>query len=105
MRTLLVLSILCLFCPFASNAQDSKASPSPGHMTITGEVVIRIIVKNGHILDATCVKGSPILGKAAADWVKKNWKFSSDQTGTFTLPVTFHLNPKTGELKKERSND
>jgi hypothetical protein len=44
------------------------------------------------------VKGSPILGKTAADWAKKKWKFSSDKTGTFLLPVK--CTPKTGEVKK-----
>jgi hypothetical protein len=42
MRTLLVLSILCVFCPLASHAQDSKASPAPGHKTTTEEAVVQI---------------------------------------------------------------
>jgi len=42
MRTLLFLSILCLFCLLASHFQDSEASPSPGHKTTTEEAVVRI---------------------------------------------------------------
>jgi outer membrane biosynthesis protein TonB len=70
-------------------------SPSPPYppqalqMHIAGDVRVTIEVQGGNIVSASPSSGPPMLSSAAARWVRSNWKFAPDQTGTFTLPVTF----------------
>jgi outer membrane biosynthesis protein TonB len=70
-------------------------SPSPPYppqalsMHITGDVRVTIQVQAGNVVSAEPSSGPPILASAAARWVRSNWKFAPDQTGTFTLPVRF----------------
>ncbi len=52
--------------------------PQALQMHITGDVRLAITVSSGHI-------------SAAARWVRGNWEFAPDQTGTFTLPVVFQI--------------
>jgi hypothetical protein len=60
-------------------------------MHITGDVRLSITVSAGHITDVQAVSGPGILSSAAARWVRSNWEFAPDQTGTFTLPVVFQI--------------
>jgi hypothetical protein len=60
-------------------------------MHITGDVRLAITVSSGHITDVQAVSGPGILSNAAARWVRGNWEFAPDQTGTFTLPVVFQI--------------
>ena len=65
--------------------------PSPGQSPSPNrdQVRLRVTVKNGRIVSIAPISGPPALGAAAARWVKQQWEFAPDQTGTFTLPVVF----------------
>ena len=63
--------------------------PQALQMHITGDVRLSITVSAGHITDVQPVSGPGILSSAAARWVRSNWQFAPDQSGTFTLPVVF----------------
>jgi outer membrane biosynthesis protein TonB len=63
--------------------------PQALQMHITGDVRLQITVSAGHITNVEPVSGPSILSSTAARWVRSNWEFAPDQTGTFTLPVTF----------------
>jgi outer membrane biosynthesis protein TonB len=63
--------------------------PQALQMHISGDVRVTIQVSAGNVVSAEPASGPPILASAAARWVRSNWKFAPDQTGTFTLPVTF----------------
>jgi outer membrane biosynthesis protein TonB len=65
--------------------------PQALQMHITGDVRLAITVSAGHITDVQAVSGPGILSSAASRWVRSNWEFAPDQTGTFTLPVTFQI--------------
>ncbi|MBV8215262.1 MAG: energy transducer TonB [Verrucomicrobia bacterium] len=60
---------------------------NPSGKPIKPKAVVRIVVKNGVIVEITPVSGSPKATAAAIDFVKKNWEFSPEQSGTFTLPI------------------
>jgi hypothetical protein len=49
--------------------------------------VIRIIVKNGRIIEVTPVSGSAKAAAAAVDLVKKKWEFSASANLIVLLPV------------------
>jgi hypothetical protein len=55
-----------------------------------GQVRLKIVVKNGRIMEVVPLSGSPGLADSCARWVKKEWKFAASQTGTFILPFVFH---------------
>ena len=63
--------------------------PQALQMHISGDVRVTIQVSAGNVVSAEPASGPPILASAAARWVRSNWKFAPDQTGTFTLPVSF----------------
>jgi TonB family protein len=65
--------------------------PQALQMHITGDVKVTITVSNGNITDVQPSSGPPMLSSAAARWVRGNWKFAPNVSGTFTLPVTFVL--------------
>jgi outer membrane biosynthesis protein TonB len=65
--------------------------PQALQMHITGDVRLAITVSSGHVTDVQAVSGPGILSSAAARWVRSNWEFAPDQTGTFTLPVAFQI--------------
>jgi len=65
--------------------------PQALQMHITGDVRLAITVSSGHITDVQAVSGPGILSSTAARWVRGNWEFAPDQTGTFTLPVVFQI--------------
>jgi hypothetical protein len=65
--------------------------PQALQMHITGDVMLSITVSAGHITDVEAVSGPGILWSAAERWVRSNWEFAPDQTGTFTFPVVFQI--------------
>ena len=77
---MLVAMLLCCYIlpAIANNLKNPNREPA---------AVIRIIVKNGHIVEVTPVSGSQRATAASVEFVKKNWKFAPGQTGIFTLPV------------------
>ncbi|MBV9874568.1 MAG: hypothetical protein JO025_07550 [Verrucomicrobia bacterium] len=80
LRAILVAILLgCHILPAIAN--DLK---NPNHEPAA---VVRVIVKNGHIVEVTPVRGSQRATAAAAEFVKRNWKFAPGQNGIFTLPV------------------
>jgi hypothetical protein len=58
---------------------------------ISGQVILRIKVENGNIVNIEA-SGPPELANPASDWVKSKWEFSPKANGTFTLPATFNAN-------------
>ena len=74
-----------------SGQHDSIATKPPvvSPSVIRDPVRLRITVKNGRIVDIVPISGPARLGAASARWVKENWKFAPDQSGTFILPVVF----------------
>jgi hypothetical protein len=66
---------------------------NPSGNPVKPAVVVRIVVKKGAIVEITPVTGSPKAAAAAVDFIKKNWEFSPDQSGTFTLPVVLQQPP------------
>jgi hypothetical protein len=79
-RAMLVATLLCC-CILPAIANDLK---NPNHEPAA---VVRIIVRNGHIVEVTPVSGSQRATATAIEFVKKNWKFAPGQNGVFTLPV------------------
>jgi outer membrane biosynthesis protein TonB len=65
--------------------------PQALQLHVTGDIRLRITVSAGRITDVQAISGPGILSSAAARWVKKNWEFAPDETGTFTLPMTFQI--------------
>jgi hypothetical protein len=72
--------------------QRSPRPPYPSQALeqhIVGDVKIKIVVKNGEIINAEGT-GLPILVDPTVQWIKNNWKFAGAVNGTFTVPITFN---------------
>jgi hypothetical protein len=66
---------------------DTTTEFSFSNPEINAAAFIRIIVKDGRIIEVTPVGGSPSAGAAAADLVKKKWEFSASANLIVLLPV------------------
>jgi hypothetical protein len=55
---------------------------------VNAVALIRIIVKNGRMIEAAPVAGTPKVAAAAADFVKKKWEFAANQNLIVLLPVS-----------------
>lgn len=73
--------------PDISGVYDVATRFSFNNPGINAAALIRIIVKNGHIIEVTPVGGSPKIAAAAVDLVKKKWEFSPNQNLIVLLPV------------------
>ena len=80
LQAMLVAMLLCCYI-LPAIANDLK---NPNHEPAA---VVRIIVKNGHIVEVTPVSGPQKATAAAIEFVKRNWKFAPGQNGIFALPV------------------
>ncbi|HEX6563941.1 MAG TPA: energy transducer TonB [Chthoniobacterales bacterium] len=60
--------------------------------TEANRLIVTINVDHGRITNISVARstGNPKLDNAAIQWVKKNWVFSPDKTGSFRLPVIFN---------------
>jgi len=61
-----------------------------------GNVVLRLEIENGKLVDITVVSGPPTLAVPSARWVKQQWKFKSGTSGVFDLPISFRYQPGSG---------
>lgn len=56
---------------------------------VDGQVRIKMQVRNGRIVGADVLSGSPMLGYSAKQWILRNWKFRPEVSGVFTLPIDY----------------
>ena len=61
-------------------SENTKLDPAAAH--------IRIIVKEGRVIEATAVGASPAEAAAAVDLVKKKWQFTANTNLIAVLPFT-----------------
>jgi hypothetical protein len=73
--------------PDISGVYDVTTEFSFSSPDINAAAFIRIIVKDGHIIEVTPVGRSPAVGAAAADLIKKKWEFSASANLIVLLPV------------------
>jgi hypothetical protein len=73
--------------PDISGVYDMTSKFSFSNPEVNAAAFIRIIVKDGRIFEVTPVGGSPAVGAAAADLVKKKWEFSASANLIVLLPV------------------
>ena len=58
-------------------------------MGVEGKVQIKMTVRDGHIVEAKALSGNPMLGYSAKKWILQNWKFKSEISGVFTIPINY----------------
>lgn len=56
---------------------------------VDGTVRIKMQVRDGRIIEATALSGSPMLGYSAKEWIRRNWKFRPEISGVFTIPISY----------------
>ena len=56
---------------------------------VDGKVLIKMTVQNGRIVEAKTLSGNPMLGYSAKKWILRNWKFKSEISGVFTIPINY----------------
>ena len=54
-----------------------------------GKVRIKMKVRDGRIVEADALSGSPMLGYLAKEWILRNWRFRPEISGVFTIPINF----------------
>jgi TonB family protein len=60
------------------------------NLHISGDVVVRVQVENGVIMETTVIShSSPLLGDSAAYWLANEWKFKPSVSGVFTIPISY----------------
>ena len=60
------------------------------NLHISGDVLLRVQVENGVIMETTVVSHlSPLLGDSATRWVANEWKFKPSVSGVFTIPISY----------------
>ena len=73
--------------PDISGVYDLNTKFSFHPPKINASAVIRIVVKNGRMIEVAPVAGTPKVAAAAADFVKKKWEFAANQNLIVLLPV------------------
>jgi hypothetical protein len=73
--------------PDISGVYDLVTGFSFNNPNVDAAALIRIIVKDGRIIEVAPVDGSPKAAAAAVDLVKKKWEFSPKQSLIVLLPV------------------
>jgi TonB family protein len=56
---------------------------------IDGKVRIKMKVRDGRIIEADVLSGSPMLGYSAKEWILRNWRFRPEISGVFTVPIDY----------------
>ena len=57
---------------------------------IGGDVLVRVQVENGVIVETTVVShSSPLLADSATHWLANEWKFKPSVSGVFTIPISY----------------
>jgi TonB family protein len=60
------------------------------NLHISGNVLVRVQVENGVIMETTVVShSSPLLADSAAHWLANEWKFKPSVNGVFTIPISY----------------
>ena len=60
------------------------------NLHISGDVLLRVQVENGVIMETTVVShSSPLLGDSATRWLANEWKFKPSVSGVFTIPISY----------------
>ena len=60
------------------------------NLHISGDVVVRVQVENGVIVEAKVIShSSPLLGDSATRWLANEWKFKPSVNGAFTIPISY----------------
>jgi TonB family protein len=60
------------------------------NLHISGDVLLRVQVENGKIMETTVVsRSSPLLADSASRWVANQWKFKHSVSGVFTIPISY----------------
>ena len=60
------------------------------NLHVSGDVLLRVQVENGVIMETTVVShSSPLLGDSATRWVANEWKFKPSISGVFTIPISY----------------
>jgi outer membrane biosynthesis protein TonB len=60
------------------------------NLHISGNVLLRVQVENGVIVEAKTIShSSPVLAYSAQHWVTHQWKFKPAVTGAFTIPISY----------------
>jgi hypothetical protein len=89
---LLVIAVPFLLLPGSGIAQGEKQpAPQPSQSVAERDLIVRlkIEVEKGKIINVEPVSGRQELLKPAERWVRGNWKFKEDASGTFIVPVEF----------------
>jgi TonB family protein len=59
-------------------------------MHISGDVMVRVQVQHGVIVETTVVSHSaPLLADSATHWLANEWKFKPSVNGVFTIPISY----------------
>ena len=58
-----------------------------------GDVLLRIQLENGKVIEVTVISGPTKLAFPAARWIKLQWKFKPGTTGLFDLTMRFRYQP------------
>jgi outer membrane biosynthesis protein TonB len=57
---------------------------------ISGDVLVRVQVENGVIMETTVISHSSIvLADSATRWVANQWKFKPSVSGVFAIPISY----------------
>jgi TonB family protein len=60
------------------------------NLHISGDVMVRVQVENGVIMETTVIShSSPLLADSATRWVANQWKFKPSVSGVFTIPISY----------------
>jgi TonB family protein len=60
------------------------------NLHISGDVLLRVQVENGVIVETTVVSNSSLLlVDSASRWVANEWKFKPSVSGVFTIPISY----------------
>jgi outer membrane biosynthesis protein TonB len=56
---------------------------------ISGDVLVRVQVENGVIMETTATSYHSVLANSARRWVRNQWSFKPSVSGVFTIPITY----------------
>ena len=60
------------------------------NLHISGDVLLRVQVENGVIMETKVVSNSSLLlADSASRWVANEWKFKPSVSGVFTIPISY----------------
>jgi hypothetical protein len=59
------------------------------NLHISGDVMVTVHVEHGKVMETTTSGNSSILAASAARWVEYQWKFRSNVSGVFRIPISY----------------